>query len=226
MGACTAPSGLLFPAIGHVTFCTSVQGNSVLVSCPAPLACPAGSVEPGQSSIDFSQQPNDGYFLVARALAKLGVKEMYGVIGIPVTQLASGAGLLLFPWFPCRAVQCCLVGAVVCALPAALHLLRCRRLPWPALVTVPAALPPSPPCPHPAAAQACGIRFISFRNEQAAGYAAAATGFLTGLPGVLLTVSGPGALSSGGCWYSAEARACAQRAGTPSQGCCCCCCCC
>jgi 2-hydroxyacyl-CoA lyase 1 len=44
----------------------------------------------------------------------------------------------------------------------------------------------------PAAAQACGIRFISFRNEQAAGYAAAAAGFLRGIPGVLLTVSGPG----------------------------------
>ena len=42
--------------------------------------------------------------------------------------------------------------------------------------------------------QAAGIRFISFRNEQAAGYAAAAAGFLTGAPGVLLTVSGPGAV--------------------------------
>jgi len=42
------------------------------------------------------------------------------------------------------------------------------------------------------AAQAAGIRFISCRNEQAAGYAAAAAGFLTGKPGVLLTVSGPG----------------------------------
>ena len=41
-------------------------------------------------------------------------------------------------------------------------------------------------------AQACGIRFISCRNEQAAGYAAAAAGFLTGVPGVFLTVSGPG----------------------------------
>jgi len=29
---------------------------------------------------------------------------------------------------------------------------------------------------------------------QAAGYAAAASGFLTGVPGVLLTVSGPGAV--------------------------------
>lgn len=42
--------------------------------------------------------------------------------------------------------------------------------------------------------QAVGIRFIGFRNEQAAGYAAAACGFLTGVPGVLLTVSGPGAV--------------------------------
>jgi 2-hydroxyacyl-CoA lyase 1 len=42
------------------------------------------------------------------------------------------------------------------------------------------------------AAQAAGIRFLSCRNEQAAGYAAAAAGFLTGKPGVLLTVSGPG----------------------------------
>lgn len=44
-------------------------------------------------------------------------------------------------------------------------------------------------------AQAAGIRYIGFRNEQAAGFAAAASGFLTGVPGVLLTVSGPGALN-------------------------------
>ncbi|PRW45703.1 2-hydroxyacyl- lyase isoform A [Chlorella sorokiniana] len=93
-------------------------------------ATSAGS-QAAAPAIDFSKQPNDGYFLVARALAKLGVRHMFGVIGIPVTQLAS-------------------------------------------------------------AAQACGIRFISCRNEQAAGYAAAAAGFLTGVPGVLLTVSGPG----------------------------------
>ncbi|XP_061337364.1 2-hydroxyacyl-CoA lyase [Gastrolobium bilobum] len=37
-----------------------------------------------------------------------------------------------------------------------------------------------------------GIRFISFHNEQSAGYAASAYGYLTGRPGVLLTVSGPG----------------------------------
>lgn len=72
-----------------------------------------------------------GYDVMASSLSRLGIKYMFGVIGIPVTQMAS-------------------------------------------------------------AAQAAGIRFISCRNEQAAGYAAAAAGFLTGKPGVLLTVSGPG----------------------------------
>lgn len=79
----------------------------------------------------LSLLPKDAYYAIAGSLAALGVKEAYGVIGIPVTALAS-------------------------------------------------------------ALQAAGVRFISCRNEQAAGYAAAAAGFLTGVPGVLLTVSGPG----------------------------------
>ena len=37
-----------------------------------------------------------------------------------------------------------------------------------------------------------GIRFIAFHNEQSAGYAASAYGYLAHRPGVLLTVSGPG----------------------------------
>ncbi|KAJ8761790.1 hypothetical protein K2173_004602 [Erythroxylum novogranatense] len=37
-----------------------------------------------------------------------------------------------------------------------------------------------------------GIRFLAFHNEQSAGYAASAYGYLTGRPGLLLTVSGPG----------------------------------
>ena len=44
-------------------------------------------------------------------------------------------------------------------------------------------------------AEACisqGIRFVAFRNEQAASYAASAYGYLTGLPGVCLVVGGPG----------------------------------
>ncbi len=41
-------------------------------------------------------------------------------------------------------------------------------------------------------AQREGIKFFGFRNEQAASYAAAAVGYLTGRPGVCLGVSGPG----------------------------------
>ncbi|CAK7344203.1 unnamed protein product [Dovyalis caffra] len=41
-------------------------------------------------------------------------------------------------------------------------------------------------------AVASGVRFIAFHNEQSAGYAASAYGYLTGRPGILLTVSGPG----------------------------------
>src|ERR1700709_1204923 len=43
-------------------------------------------------------------------------------------------------------------------------------------------------------AQAEGIRVISFRHEQNAGYAASIAGFLTKKPGVCLTVSAPGFL--------------------------------
>ncbi|KAK9828489.1 hypothetical protein WJX72_000277 [[Myrmecia] bisecta] len=90
---------------------------------------------------------SNGYSVAAEALAALGIKHIYGVIGIPVTELASSA-------------------------------------------------------------QAAGIRYVGFRNEQAAGYAAAASGYLTGVPGVLLTVSGPGAVhgiaglshASVNCW--------------------------
>lgn len=44
-------------------------------------------------------------------------------------------------------------------------------------------------------AEACialGIRFIAFRNEQSASYAAQAYGYFTGRPGVCLVVGGPG----------------------------------
>ncbi|HEX4193679.1 MAG TPA: oxalyl-CoA decarboxylase, partial [Stellaceae bacterium] len=44
-------------------------------------------------------------------------------------------------------------------------------------------------------AQAEGIRVLSFRHEQNAGYAAAIAGFLTKKPGVCLTVSAPGFLN-------------------------------
>lgn len=44
-------------------------------------------------------------------------------------------------------------------------------------------------------AQAQGLRVISFRHEQHAGYAAAAAGFLTKKPGICMTVSAPGFLN-------------------------------
>src|SRR3974377_1902197 len=44
-------------------------------------------------------------------------------------------------------------------------------------------------------AQALGIRVLSFRHEQNAGYAASIVGFLTKKPGVCLTVSAPGFLN-------------------------------
>lgn len=73
----------------------------------------------------------DGNAVAARALHWAGVEKMFGVVGIPVTSLAT------------RAV-------------------------------------------------ALGIRFLAFHNEQSAGYAASAYGYLAFKPGVLLTVSGPG----------------------------------
>lgn len=76
----------------------------------------------------------DGNDLVVDALENNGVTTIYGVVGIPVTDLARTA-------------------------------------------------------------QARGIRYLGFRNEQAAGHAAAAAGFLTGRPGVCLTVSAPGFLN-------------------------------
>src|SRR5258708_2924989 len=76
----------------------------------------------------------DGFNLVVDALRLNGVKTIYGVVGIPVTDLAR-------------------------------------------------------------VAQARGVRYIGFRQEQAAGHAAAAAGFLTGRPGICLTVSAPGFLN-------------------------------
>ena len=43
--------------------------------------------------------------------------------------------------------------------------------------------------------QAAGMRVLSFRHEQNAGYAAAAAGFLTKKPGICMTVSAPGFLN-------------------------------
>ncbi len=76
----------------------------------------------------------DGMHVMVQALKQNNVKTIYGVVGIPITDLARHA-------------------------------------------------------------QEEGIRYIGFRHEQSAGNAAAITGFLTGQPGILLTVSAPGFLN-------------------------------
>jgi oxalyl-CoA decarboxylase len=76
----------------------------------------------------------DGFHLIIDALKLNGIRTMYGVPGIPITDFGRMA-------------------------------------------------------------QAAGIRVLSFRHEQNAGYAAAIAGFLTKQPGVCLTVSAPGFLN-------------------------------
>ncbi len=83
---------------------------------------------------DVEQELTDGFHLVIDALRLNGINTIYGVPGIPVTDLG--------------------------------------RL-----------------------AQARGMRVISFRHEQHAGYAASVAGYLTQTPGVCLTVSAPGFLN-------------------------------
>lgn len=56
------------------------------------------------------------------------------------------------------------------------------------------SLPGLPVYPIADEAIKLGIRFIAFRNEQAAVYAATAYGYLTGRPGVCLVVGGPGVI--------------------------------
>jgi oxalyl-CoA decarboxylase len=80
------------------------------------------------------QSKTDGFHLVLDALRLNGVENLYGVAGIPITDLL--------------------------------------RL-----------------------AQAEGFRYIGFRHEQSAANAAAIAGFITGRPGICMTVSAPGFLN-------------------------------
>ncbi len=85
-------------------------------------------------SSDNAQSLTDGFHLVIDALKLNGIKTLYAVPGIPITDLLRMS-------------------------------------------------------------QAEGLRVISFRHEQHAGYAASIAGFLTQKPGVCLTVSAPGFLN-------------------------------
>jgi oxalyl-CoA decarboxylase len=92
-----------------------------------------GTAEP-QAAIAAQSQTTDGFQLVIDALKLNGIDTIYGLPGIPITDLT-------------------------------------RR------------------------AQAEGLRVLSFRHEQSAGYAASIAGFLTQKPGICLTVSAPGFLN-------------------------------
>src|SRR5829696_6887710 len=96
------------------------------VTAPAAIP-PAAASAPPQDTID-------GFHLVIEALKLNGIDTIFGLPGIPVTDLT-------------------------------------RML------------------------QAEGLRMISFRHEQNAGYAASIAGFLTQKPGICLTVSAPGFLN-------------------------------
>src|SRR5258706_3693430 len=83
---------------------------------------------------EAERELTDGFHLIIDALKLNGVKTIYGVPGIPITDFGRMA-------------------------------------------------------------QASGIRVVSFRHEQNAGYAASIAGFLTKQPGICLTVSAPGFLN-------------------------------
>ena len=92
-----------------------------------------GTVEP-QVATDAKAQVTDGFHLVIDALKLNGIDTIFGLPGIPITDLTRKA-------------------------------------------------------------QAAGMRVISFRHEQSAGYAASIAGFMTQKPGICLTVSAPGFLN-------------------------------
>ncbi|MFZ0424287.1 MAG: oxalyl-CoA decarboxylase [Xanthobacteraceae bacterium] len=83
---------------------------------------------------EADRELTDGFHLVIDALKLNGIKTIYGVPGIPITDFGRMA-------------------------------------------------------------QASGIRVLSFRHEQNAGYAASIAGYLTKKPGICLTVSAPGFLN-------------------------------
>ena len=99
----------------------------------APAVTKAGPDMPSQPDAQ-SQREIDGFHLVIEALQLNGIDTIFGLPGIPITDLTRKA-------------------------------------------------------------QAAGMRVISFRHEQNAGYAASIAGFITQKPGICLTVSAPGFLN-------------------------------
>jgi len=99
-----------------------------------PSATAEDATNTASGEINTQAQETDGFALVIDALKLNGIDTIFGLPGIPITDLT-------------------------------------RKL------------------------QRAGLRVISFRHEQNAGYAASIAGFMTGKPGVCLTVSAPGFLN-------------------------------
>ena len=96
--------------------------------------CPHAGYRASTQDGQPTSEQTDGFHLIIDALKLNGLKTIYGVPGIPITDFGRMA-------------------------------------------------------------QAEGIRVLSFRHEQNAGYAASIAGFLTKKPGICLTVSAPGFLN-------------------------------
>ena len=101
---------------------------------PAPAVAPVAPATGGAQSNAQPKPEIDGFNLLIEALKLNGIDTIFGLPGIPITDLTRKA-------------------------------------------------------------QAAGIRVISFRHEQNAGYAASIAGFMTQKPGICLTVSAPGFLN-------------------------------
>ena len=238
---------------------------------PPPAAAPAATAPAGGvGSIDLSAQPSTGQWVAARALARLGVRLLFGVVGIPVTEvrLLQSRRLLSSLFLPCLVAfqhhqhlhlasspPVLSSGAAARSPPSPRRGAR-RPLPPPTLPPPAMRRRSSPQPPRPAAFATWGsgqtkgrrggwacasvghgrgrvaqtwqptlpptllicptqsthplahppTRTLIRRNEQAAGYAAAAAGFLTGTPAALLTVSGPGAVHGLACLAHAQAN--------------------
>src|ERR1700732_2432357 len=113
----------------------SLKAKTADADVISPAASPADDTPKIASSEVSAQSPEtDGFQLVIDALKLNGIDTVFGLPGIPITDLT-------------------------------------RRV------------------------QAAGIRVISFRHEQNAGYVASIAGFMTQKPGICLTVSAPGFLN-------------------------------
>src|ERR1700682_2028712 len=108
------------------------SGDANVISPAASPADDAPKIASGE--INAQSPETDGFSLVIDALKLNGIDTIFGLPGIPITDLT-------------------------------------RKV------------------------QAAGIRMISFRHEQNAGYAASIAGFMTQKPAICLTVSAPGFLN-------------------------------